>query len=59
MAEATKRGRKARLMVVLSAPISKALRTEAKRRGVDRDDLIGRLLATIVTDDLFSAVLDR
>jgi hypothetical protein len=39
--------------------VSPDLRVEAKRRGLERDDLAARIIAAVVTHDLYAAVIDR
>jgi hypothetical protein len=45
--------------IKVAPDISLDLRVEAKRRGLERDALAAAIIAAVVNNDLFAAVLDR
>lgn len=45
--------------VPIPSDLSIDLRVEAKRRGIERDDLVAAILAAVATNQLYAAVLDR
>jgi len=55
------RGKRDKLQVRIEMPSDLMLRmlVEAKRRGMDRDELVSAVLSNVASDDLYAAVLDR
>lgn len=47
-----------KLKLQLSPDVSLCLQAEAKRRGVEQDDLAAKILGAVVDNELFAAVLD-
>jgi hypothetical protein len=43
----------------LPVSIARDLKSEARRRGIGADELVGRILANVVVDNLFAAVIDH
>ena len=52
-------GRNSRLKLQLNPDVSIDLRAEAKRRGVEYDDLAAGILDAVVKHELYAAVLDH
>lgn len=48
-----------KLKLQLSPDVSLCLRAEAKRRGIDHDDLAAEIIGAVVSHELFAAVLDH
>ena len=51
--------RERRASITLPIRLVDQLRTEARRRGLHRDELAEAIIANVVADDLFAAVIDR
>jgi hypothetical protein len=51
--------RRSTLHLKLSATVRTSIRTEAKRRGVEADDLAAEIIDTVVSHGLYAAVLDH
>jgi hypothetical protein len=51
--------REGRSSISLPVRVVDQLRTEARRRGLHRDALAEAIIANVVADDLFAAVIDR
>jgi hypothetical protein len=45
--------------IEISRHITDQLRSEARRRGLGADELASQILANVIADDLFLAVLER
>ncbi|WP_439398503.1 hypothetical protein ACRQ5Q_14545 [Bradyrhizobium sp. PMVTL-01] len=52
-------GRKSTLKVKVASGVSIDLRAEAKRRGVEYDDLAAEIIDAVVNHGLYAAVLDH